>query len=345
MLSFGDCEMSQDQEKKLIMVVDDETSISRSLERLLVSKGLWSAACFGSASVALEYLSTNKVDVIISDERMPGMSGSEFLSQVRLKFPDIPRIILTGHSDQAATIKAINDAEVFRYLQKPWNNTELVNTVQNALDHAANIANTTELGQKLASQKQALENINTQLAQEAATNKAKLEKSLILLKQWSDTRQGFRSEVIRVLLLMSAIYNQDIVQLGKQIMALFKKAAIDMGISLSPEAPDAALLCGILSDAGNELVAYLAKIEGMGKVCTIILDSKENMNATGPRAIRADSLTDEVRLLRIVHDYCKFNLRFVGSGTIQLAKESYRMYDAKQVETFIQLIKKPGYQE
>ncbi len=86
----------------------------------------------GSGQEGMDIMHKNDVQVVISDQRMPHMTGVEFLEQVRLEFPDTIRMVLTGFSDVEAIIQAINNGQVFRYITKPWDETELRMTLENA---------------------------------------------------------------------------------------------------------------------------------------------------------------------------------------------------------------------
>lgn len=86
-----------------------------------------------SGQEGLEILEKENVQVVISDQRMPGMTGIEFLQQVKTRFPEPIRILLTGYADINAVIDAINKGEVYRYVTKPWN-TEELNTIINAAE-------------------------------------------------------------------------------------------------------------------------------------------------------------------------------------------------------------------
>jgi len=79
-------------------------------------------------------LEKETVDLVISDMRMPHMSGAEVLEQIRNKWPDMVRILLTGFSDISATIAAINRGEIYRYIAKPWNDDDIVLLVRDALE-------------------------------------------------------------------------------------------------------------------------------------------------------------------------------------------------------------------
>lgn len=111
--------------KKLgrVLCVDDEPSILRSLQWLL--KKQFDVQIAASGHEALEMVRHNAFDVIISDQRMPGMMGSEFLREVRKISPRSMRILLTGYSDLQAILRSVNDGEVFRFVNKPWSTKSL----------------------------------------------------------------------------------------------------------------------------------------------------------------------------------------------------------------------------
>jgi DNA-binding NtrC family response regulator len=115
-----------------ILIVDDESDILNILMEVF-SRQFYNVTGAKSGKEALEILDENEMDVVISDERMPGMSGSELLSIVRKKFPHTIRIILTGHASVEAAMRAINEGEIFRFFTKPCNVVDLALTVQQAL--------------------------------------------------------------------------------------------------------------------------------------------------------------------------------------------------------------------
>jgi two-component system, probable response regulator PhcQ len=110
--------------KKSILIVDDEENVRNALRRALRKEGYALYFAEGPA-VALELLKTNRVDLIISDHMMPQMSGIDFLTLVRDRYPDIMRLMITGHADLETAIKAINHGEIHRFLTKPWDDVEL----------------------------------------------------------------------------------------------------------------------------------------------------------------------------------------------------------------------------
>ncbi len=116
-----------------LLVVDDEPFVRKALERALREIDHVEVLQAGSGAEALEILEKEEVHLIISDERMPEMTGVELLKSVKERHPDIIRIILTGYADIKAAIAAINEGEIYRYLTKPWDEDELLLTVRQAL--------------------------------------------------------------------------------------------------------------------------------------------------------------------------------------------------------------------
>lgn len=116
-----------------ILVVDDEPANLRLLERLFRTH--YQVITASSGMEALELLGQYDVAVIISDQRMPGMTGIEFLKRAAgMRFHTV-RIILTGYTDVGALVEAINSGVVYKYVSKPWSNEDLLQTVARALEH------------------------------------------------------------------------------------------------------------------------------------------------------------------------------------------------------------------
>ena len=117
-----------------ILCVDDEKNVLRALERLFWQEAFTVlTAASGEEGLAI-LRSTENVGLILSDQRMPEMTGTVFLQAASVLRPDIPRMILTGHSDATAAIAAINEGGAYRFLTKPWNEPELLQAVRDGLD-------------------------------------------------------------------------------------------------------------------------------------------------------------------------------------------------------------------
>lgn len=107
-----------------ILVVDDEQSVRVALGRLLEMAG-YAVSVAESGEEGLSVLSRIPVQVVISDNHMPGMSGIDLLKLVRVRYPHIMRIMLTGDPDPETPVRSINEGEVYRFVRKPWNNADL----------------------------------------------------------------------------------------------------------------------------------------------------------------------------------------------------------------------------
>ena len=141
-----------------VMLVDDEDLVLKALERSL-RKENYKLIAAGSAQQALEILKQKRVDLIISDHLMPGMTGLEFLKLVKAKYPEVIRIILSGHADLDIVISAINEGEVYRFLTKPWNDEELKLNIRLALQNLELIRQNQRLGAKVKKQSEYILNL------------------------------------------------------------------------------------------------------------------------------------------------------------------------------------------
>lgn len=115
-----------------VLFVGDEAHILEGFRHGL-RKESYTVLTATSGEEGLKALSTTPVDVVISDEQMPGMCGSEFLSAVCRLYPDTIRITLTGQASLEAAIRAINEGEIYRFLTKPCHVMNLANTIRQAL--------------------------------------------------------------------------------------------------------------------------------------------------------------------------------------------------------------------
>lgn len=116
-----------------VLLVDDETNVLSALKRALFEESL-EIITSTSAENALEIMREQHFKVVISDERMIGMQGSEFLAQIRENHPYTVRILLTGHATLEAAMKAVNEGEIYRFFSKPWNDQDLKFAIRSAIE-------------------------------------------------------------------------------------------------------------------------------------------------------------------------------------------------------------------
>ncbi len=148
--------------KRRILCVDDEPNILSSLRRLFRSKG-YDVIVANSGQEGLETLEVEKVDLVISDMRMPIMDGAAFLEKVRARWPDLIRILLTGYADMQSTIDAINRGEIYRYITKPWDDNDIVLVVREALERKDLEREKNRLEDLTARQNEELKELNANL--------------------------------------------------------------------------------------------------------------------------------------------------------------------------------------
>lgn len=116
--------------KPSVLCVDDEVGVLRSLRWLLQDQ--FDVETARSARDALALVAARPFHVVISDQRMPEMTGTEFLAEVKLMQPKAMRLLLTGYSDYQSVLDSINESEAFRFINKPWDNAELLRIVSEA---------------------------------------------------------------------------------------------------------------------------------------------------------------------------------------------------------------------
>jgi len=125
-------------DKATLLFVDDEERILRSMKMLF--KSSYTVYTTTDGNEAIELAKKEPIHVVVSDQRMPIMQGVDLLRAIREVSPNTMRLLLTGYSDLAAIVGSVNDGEIFRYINKPWNNQELKGTVEEAAQIALSIA-------------------------------------------------------------------------------------------------------------------------------------------------------------------------------------------------------------
>lgn len=161
-------------EQVRILCVDDEVNVLRALERIFLDDDfeIHTATSGPDGLKLLEEVPA--CQVVISDYRMPGMTGVEFLREVCRRWPDTVRIVLSGYADTAAVVEAINEGQIYKFIPKPWNDDELRVTIIKAVEsYFLNMRNL-ELTRQLADTNEELQHINENLERIVAGRSAEL---------------------------------------------------------------------------------------------------------------------------------------------------------------------------
>src|SRR5271166_6109535 len=145
--------------KHCLLVVDDEPDLVHSVQDLLRFEYRVLGAT--RAMEGLEIMKREQVHVVMSDQRMPEMTGTEFLRRLRESYPDTVRLLFTAYADIKAVIDSINQGSVYRYITKPWEPQELQAVLRQAVEHYDLLAERKQLVAELKEKNRQLESANT----------------------------------------------------------------------------------------------------------------------------------------------------------------------------------------
>jgi putative nucleotidyltransferase with HDIG domain len=224
-----------------VLFVDDEVNILKALQRLLRSEHM-NVLCASRAQEALELLDKQACQVVVTDQRMPEMSGVDLLSQVRQRFPDIVRMMLTGYTEMTIAVDAINRGEIFRLITKPWNDEELKATLRQACDHYDLKQEIKRLNQVTREQNFKLQDMNRNLEQKVR------ERTKQLAQKHEELRQAY---VQTIGALAEAVDAKDAYTRGhsERVGVYASKIASEMGFP--KEFIERVYIAGLLHDVGK----------------------------------------------------------------------------------------------
>jgi DNA-binding NtrC family response regulator len=130
-----------------IVIVDDEEMVLTSVRAFLSLETDHEIQTFTDPEQAVQFVQAKPIDVVVSDYLMPRMNGIQLLARAKQLQPEAPRILLTGHADKQSAIQAINEVGLFQYVEKPWDNEQLLLTINAAIERAQLFR---ELSEKIA---------------------------------------------------------------------------------------------------------------------------------------------------------------------------------------------------
>jgi len=339
-------------EKQTILIVDDEEPILNSLKRLLNNESLHILTA-GSGAEGLTQLedATNPVALIISDQRMPEMTGSQFLEQAKNQSPDTIRFLLTGYSDMDALVDAVNRGAIHRYIAKPWNDDELLLHVRQALEQYGLVTENRRLQNLTHRQNTELQELNRDLEQKVNERTQELrENNEALEKSFMDT--------FRLLSSLTEMLNPHLGEYMKHVGFLARGVALDLG--LSDEAVDQIEIAGMFHDVGllglptalmlkddadmdtTELSLYIQhpeiaalgfeSVQRLAGVSKIIMAHHENYDGSGyPNGLKAEDIPLGARIIAAVSDYCRI-VDTWPTEPEEIKQKVTRRYDPSMVE-------------
>lgn len=224
-----------------VLFVDDEVNILKALQRLLRNEPM-NVLTASRASEAIALVEREQPQVIVSDQRMPEMSGVDMLSTIRERSPDIVRMMLTGYTEMTIAVEAINRGEIFRLITKPWNDDELKATLRQAFDHHDLKREIKRLNQVTREQNFKLQDMNRNLE-----NKVR-ERTRQLAEKNLELRTGY---VQTVRALAEAIDAKDAYTRGHSERVGVYASRIARQMGLRKEMIERVYISGILHDIGK----------------------------------------------------------------------------------------------
>jgi len=224
-----------------VLFVDDEVNILKALQRLMRNEPI-QVLTANRPSEAFELIDRCAPQVIVSDQRMPEMSGVDFLSSVRDRHNDVVRMMLTGYTDMTIAVEAINKGEIFRLITKPWNDDELKATLRQAFDHHDLKAEIKRLNQVTREQNFKLQDMNKNLEEKVRDR----------TKQLDGKNNELRTAYIQTIrALAEAIDAKDSYTRGHSERVAVYASRIGHQMGLRKELIERIYFAGLLHDVGK----------------------------------------------------------------------------------------------
>ena len=354
-----------------LLLVDDEASILSSLRRLLRPAG-YTIHMAESGAAGLDILEREPIDLVVSDMRMPEMNGAQFLEQVRKRWPDTMRILLTGYADVGSTIEAINRGEIYRYISKPWDDNQLVLIIRDALESSRLRKENKRLLALTTAQNQELAQLNAGLEQKVAERTAEIQQVNSFLNLANDRlKQNFLVS-IKVFSGLMELRGGTMVGHSRRVADLARKLAVRLELP-AKEQQDvfvAALLHDIgkigFSDGllgrpvsrmnGEEMGAYrqhpvageaaLMPLAELKEVARIIRAHHERFDGQGyPDGLQGAFIPLGARILSVVNDYDGMQIGTLSEkrasqedARAMLAQGRGKRYDPPVLDAFFTMI-------
>lgn len=350
-----------------LLLVDDEPNILSSLRRLFRPLGYRVLTAEGGKQ-GLDILGEERVDLVISDMRMPEMTGAQFLEQVHLRYPDTVRMLLTGYADIGAIAEAINKGRIYRYIAKPWEENDIVTAVRHALER-----------QRLEREKARLEALTRQQNEELKELNATLEdKVRIRTEELAQAYDKLKKSFITSIQVFSNLIEMREASFSghsKRVAELSRSVAQRMGMP-EGEVQDV-FLAALLHDIGkiglsdkllsrpwsvlsrDEKIdfarhpingeASLMALEQLHSAAKLIRSHHERFDGIGyPDGLKGDGIPLGARILAAVNDYDAAQIgtladrRLSASEALSmLVANKERRYDPAVVDTVVEVVMGP----
>jgi len=327
-----------------ILIVDDELSILNSLRRLFRPKG-YEITIAQSGDEAVDILETERFSMIISDQRMPGMTGAELLQKASEMQPQMIRIMLTGYSDIQAAMSAINDGKVYRFLSKPWKNEALLEIVAEALA-ALDIKREHEtLQEEVRQQNIELEKLNQSLERKVQERTDEINMTLQLTESLNKDLRRKNAVIIKAFAGLLDLRSRDVGAHCRRVAEMTSKACKYLKIT-DPQIVETTIVSALLHDIGKIALpdsillkdpdhlageyreeakkhpvlgaSHLEVIDGLAQIAKAIRHHHENVDGTGyPDGLKGSAIPMEARIIHVLDAYDHATKGGARTGTSQ----------------------------
>jgi response regulator RpfG family c-di-GMP phosphodiesterase len=275
---------SEPVSRHTILCVDDEVNILNALKRLLRRED-YTLLTASSGNEGLELLAVNDVHLVLSDQRMPGMSGTEFLAEIKEKYPDIIRIILTGYTEVDTITESINRGHIYKFFLKPWNDENLKLEIRKALDQYDLIKANERLTRTVMEQNLILKRMNDELEDKVRQRTNDLE----LRNQALELSQAILEDVPLAIVGVNA--DQTVVLMNKMAMGIsiggrgllmgenlsdyFSQDILDMTTAVFHENRPVKVPCGFIPEVRRTMDILPLSGPYMGKGVILVIYPEE----------------------------------------------------------------------
>lgn len=354
-----------------LLFIDDEANILAALKRLFRPLG-YNILTAENGQDALALLEKEKVDLVICDMRMPQMTGAEVLEQIRTKWPEVVRILLTGYSDLESTIAAINRGEIYRYISKPWDDNDIALTVRDALERKQLLAEKLRLETLTQRQNEELKQLNASLEDKVRQRTEELRVAMASLTRAHEHLKRDYFATIQVFANLMELRKGAMAGHSRRVAQLCRSLALQLKL---PEADiqtieTAALLHNVgkiglpdrlLEHPYFELpyadrtefdkhplraAAALMALDPLAQVAELIRHHREHYDGVGNRSgLRGEDIPLGARILLVASDYDALQEGMLGHGAMTpdqaleaIVKGGGLSYDPRVVDAFREML-------
>lgn len=354
----------------VVLCVDDEPNILSAIKRLFRGAGFQVRTALGGAA-GLELLEAETVDLVISDMRMPEMDGTEFLQQVRQRWPQTMRLLLTGHSEVNSIIGAINRGEIYRYISKPWDDHDIVLIVRQALERKALEQEKRRLEALTASQNEALKALTASLETKVLERTAELRVTNASLQEANEKLKSNFVTSIKVFSTLLEMRGGNLSGHSRRVADLCRR--LSLALKLDGKAAQEIVVAALLHEIGKvgfsdellqtpvatmtpvQLETYrkhsvqaeqlLLPLPDLRGASEIIAAQFERFDGTGfPGKIAKEAIPIGARILALASDFDSLQIGTLAArsitadeATIIIVHSSGKRYDPDVVAAFVEL--------